>query len=85
MLHVIHYIFFVNSCSICAQIFSRDYNDEKIKVWHEMLTLTTEGEVLMKTKMKVLLMSLCAAFIMLAGSGATVHAEDSVLIMPMMC
>ena len=29
----------------------------------------------MKTKMRVLLMSLCAAFIMLAGSGVTVHAE----------
>ena len=41
----------------------------------KMSALTTEGEMLMKTKMKVLLMSLCAAFIMLAGSGATVHAE----------
>ncbi len=30
----------------------------------------------MKTKMKVLLMSLCAAFVMLAGSGVTVHAEE---------
>ena len=30
----------------------------------------------MKTKMKVLLMSLCAVFIMLTGSGVTVHAEE---------
>ncbi len=34
------------------------------------------GGAHMKTKMKVLLMSLCAVFIMLTGSGVTVHAEE---------
>ena len=41
----------------------------------KMPALTTEGEVLMKTKMKTLLMSLCAVLIMLTGSSVTVHAE----------
>lgn len=43
----------------------------------KVLLPTTEGGVPMKTKMKTLLMSLCAALIMLAGSGVTVHAEES--------
>lgn len=41
----------------------------------KMSALTTEGEVLMKTKVKVLMMSLCAVLIMLTGSSVTVHAE----------
>ncbi len=43
----------------------------------KVLLPTTEGGVPMKTKMKTLLMSLCAVLIMLAGSGVAVHAEEA--------
>lgn len=52
-------------------------NERVVKVRMKVLLPTTEGGVPMKTKMKTLLMSLCAALIMLAGSGVAVHAEES--------
>ena len=41
-----------------------------------LMSALKTGGAHMKTKMKVLLMSLCAVFIMLTGSGVTVHAEE---------
>lgn len=78
---VIHYIFL----SIHAIFVSKRFrgiimmktNERVVKVRMKVLLPTTEGGVPMKTKMKTLLMSLCAALIMLAGSGVAVHAEES--------